>query len=395
MQVLCSSKYWAATKVSHQKFEGPNTASSAVLPYTLLRKIQDFLRQGEALEDNATVYLSLSDGAIVKQPPQISDAGILLPPPWSAYASSNAMTSLHDLGCRRYDEIEVVQIEMVDPPHCFCSSVNGVLVYEIKFTDSVPSIEMLYTIRVLHCMNGSSGFAKLIGIVTDDSRRYLKSHLVELPRASRYLITMAANTSVSWKRREKWAVQLVQGIDRMHTHGFVVGGLVRWLTPFIDDSDSAQFWTFKERFKTGHTVGGYYPPEFLYVRSMPWEMDEADSPQVTSKADIFQLGLLLWLLAEKKPQTHASPVCQRMRCDECRRKGEDMDNDCDLSHAEPTTLPRLADESAPGYFRDIVDACRRADPAARPAAREILDILRSPQENSPERHQQPDDQEQI
>ena len=101
--------------------------------------------------------LSLSDGDIVEQRPQILDSDILLLPSWPASALSNAMTSLHDLGCRRYDENEVVQIQMVDPPHCFCSSLNGILISETKFMDSIPSVEMLYTIRVLHCMNGSSG----------------------------------------------------------------------------------------------------------------------------------------------------------------------------------------------------------------------------------------------
>jgi hypothetical protein len=32
-------------------------------------------------------------------------------------------------------------------------------------------------------------------------------------------------------------------------------------------------------------------------------VNEADSPYVTSKTDIFHLGLLLWLLAENKPET--------------------------------------------------------------------------------------------
>ena len=105
---------------------------------------------------------------------------------------------------------------------------------------------------------------------------------------------------------------------------------------------------------------------------MPPEMDEVDIPRVISKSDIFQLGMLLWLLAENKPQTHASPVCGRMRCNGRRFEGEDRDNNCDFSHAEPIALPQLP-KSVPKYFRDIVDACRRADPGTRPAAREILE----------------------
>ena len=62
----------------------------------------------------------------------------------------------------------------------------------------------------------------------------------------------------------------------------------------------------------------------------------------------------------------------------CRRSGyntgEDKDIACDLSHAEPVTLPPLP-ESIPKYFRDIIDAYRREDPSERPAAREILEMF--------------------
>ena len=100
---------------------------------------------------------------------------------------------------------------------------------------------MLYAIRVLHCANGSPGFAKLIGIVTDNSRKYLKSYLIELPKAHWNMRRMAGGPSVSWERREQWAAQLVRGISQIHAHSFVVGGLHLWSVPVIDDTDSVQF----------------------------------------------------------------------------------------------------------------------------------------------------------
>ncbi|KAK0516928.1 hypothetical protein JMJ35_000083 [Cladonia borealis] len=199
-------------------------------------------------------------------------------------------------------------IKIVDPPNFFCSSLNGLLVYEVKFKDSIPAVGLLYTIRVLHCMNGSPGFTKLIGIVTDNSRRYLKSYLIELPKACRNILQIAADPSVPWERRERWAAQLVQGISRLHAHSFLVGGLCTCNIPLIDDTASVQFWSFRERFLTGRKTGAYYPPECLYIRDMPPTIEEADSPKLTSKTDIFHLGLMLWLLAENKPRTHASPT---------------------------------------------------------------------------------------
>lgn len=134
-------------------------------------------------------------------------------------------------------------------------------------------------------MNGSPGFTKLIGIVTDDSRRNLKSYLIELPKVRWNMLQMAEDQSVSWERREQWAVQLVRGVGRLHTHSFVVGGLHIWNVTVIDNTDLVQFWSFKERFVTGRVIGAYFPPEFLHVRDMPPTVEEADSPYVTSKLD--------------------------------------------------------------------------------------------------------------
>ena len=270
----------------------------------------------------------------------------------------------------------------MDTPNCFCSSLNGLLVYEVKFKDSTPTVELLYAIRVLHCMNGSPGFAKLIGIVTDNSRKYLNSYLIELPKARWNMLQMAENSFVSWERREQWAAQLVRGISRIHAHSFVVGSLHVWNVPVIDETGSVQFWSFKERFVTGRVIGAYYPPEFLYVRDMPPTVEEADCPCVTSKTDIFHLGLVLWLLAENKVRTHASPVCSRMGCSGRENKGQNRGNLCDPSHAEPIALPPLPG-SIPKYFRDIVDACRREDPSTRPAARELLGMFPPSDEECP------------
>ena len=181
IQIPCSSRFWVTTKIAQEdkcrKWQTPVFVLAAVLPYSLLKRIQAFLCQEERFNDDTTMYLSLSDRDTIKRRPQISHVDALSAFSQPLSTSSNALTYLHDLGCRRYDESEVVQIKIVDPPNCFYSSLNGILVYETKFTGSIPTVELLYAIRVLHCMNGAPGFAKLIGIVTDDSQKYLKSYL--------------------------------------------------------------------------------------------------------------------------------------------------------------------------------------------------------------------------
>ncbi|KAI4162645.1 MAG: hypothetical protein LQ342_003691 [Letrouitia transgressa] len=352
-----------------QNFYPESYTTDNLVPLSCLM-VNNAWEQCEGVDFKINVYrLFYLDRDTIEWRPQVSPVDALSTSPRLLPASSALLNYLHDLGCKRYDESQVVQIEIIDPPCYFCSSLNGVLVFEIKFLDTTPTSEWIYAIRALHCMNGASGFSKLAGVVTDDSRRYLKSYLVELPRQCRNILTVA-DPSLSWERRERWAIQLIRGISLAHSQGFVFGGLTTKTRPVIDDTDSVRFWSFKERFLPGRTVGAYYPPEFHYVRNMSPLIKEDDIPCVTTKTDIFHLGMLLWLLAEKKPETHASPICRRMQCNASGKK----DGICDASHAEPVTLPPLP-ESIPKYFRDIVDACRREDASERPAAREILEIF--------------------
>lgn len=257
---------------------------------------------------------------------------------------------------------------MIDPPDGFLSSANGVLVYELKCRDCFPSADFMHSVRVLHCMKGASGFAKLVGVVTDDEGIYLKGYLIEFPRARWNLIQLAGNPSVSWERRKKWAIQLIEGVSKVHKEALTVGGLtisIFSLPLVIDRTDSVCFWSFKERIETGRIHGSYYPPGFRHLREMSPMMKEAERPHATSTTDIFHLGLLLWLLAENKPFTSASPVCMRESFDTRRT------SPCDLSHLEPVALPQLSD-IIPQYFRDIVSDCRADNPIDRPATWELL-----------------------
>ena len=337
------------------------------MPHSLLTQVSTLLYEGKTDHDARPVRLSLSDKNVKfdKTPPEKRlDMSL-----WTSipkHRSLDAVSYVHDLGCPRYVESQVVQLEIIDHPSRLRSCVNGILVVEVKCMDAFPSVEFLFCIRVLHCMKGASGFAKLVGIVTDDEGTELKSYLIDFPKARYNIMQLAEDSSISWERREKWAFQIIQSLSQMHEQGFVLGGITTYSTPLIlDSTDSVFFWIFRERIVPGRRVGAYYPPELLYLRDMPPAIDEADRLLVTSKMDIFHLGLLLWLLAEKKPITRASPVCMRRGC---VLLGEDG---CDLSHAEPIALPGLP-ESVPRYYRDIVNSCRAEKPGDRPAARDLL-----------------------
>lgn len=366
-----SSIYWAPTQLSSEdcgySTEGP-LACNASLPYTFQPRLQALLAARE-LKDDAHFDCLLADGyGNQKNPWELHIQAQSL----STSRSSDSVSSwgfIDDLGCPRVSESEVTQVEILEPPIHFLSCLNGRIVVETRFANAIPSCELIYNIRVLHCMRDYDLFRRLIGVVVDEEKMQLKGFLLDYPGASRGLEQMARVEGTPWHQRERWARQLVQGVHQLHSNGFVAGKLLNNRSPvLIDATQTLQFWWLKHRFQPGQSMGDWYPPEFRYVQSMSRNLREEDCPHVTSKADIFKLGSALWRLAENSSQIGTNPACIRARCGE--RGGV-----CNCpQHFETIDLPPLP-ESIPSYYRKIVSACRAEDPNDRPAARVLLNMF--------------------
>lgn len=249
IEVHRCSKYWAAMKVTRvpRKWQNPVLTLAALLPQSLLTYLRTLLCEGKNIRDTQPIHFSLSDKVTFERnlPDTCLDmtSGI----PRQRHRPWDAVGYVHDLGCSRYVESQVVQLEIIDQPSRFRSCINGILVYEVKCMDTSPSVEFLYNIRVLHCMKGASGFARLVGVVTDDEGKDLKSYLIEFPKARYNILQLAGDPSIPWERREKWALQLIHGVSRMHEQGFVVGGLTfNAITLILDSTDSVLFWVFRK-----------------------------------------------------------------------------------------------------------------------------------------------------
>ena len=266
---------------------------------------------------------------------------------------------------------------MLDPPYRFVSCLDGRLVYEVRLLSPDPHPEWVYNIQVLHCLKGVSGFAQLVGIVVDASRRYLKSYLIKFPRAHWKLEQVAQDHPIPWVRREKWAKQLIQAISDIHSRGLVVGDFSGSSSPvLIEDLDCIQLWKFKKTFRPSSRMCCLYPPEFLLLREAHSSLREAESPVLTSKTDIFRLGFLLWLLAQNVPLSHTNLVCIKKGCNPYGEFGS-ME-----SHVEATALPDLP-ESIPQYYKTIVKECRAESPEDRPPAWGLLERFPSMHEPQP------------
>ena len=377
IDVCRSSIYWRATKISQFEYSTSDAlylTGAASIPCSLLAQIKMFLAEVEDLDEDAHFRLHLSSHNTIQEQHNKSELRSYVAANQMLEASRAILTFLDDLGCPRYFEKELTQIALLQPPNCFVTFVNGVLVRETKFARPLPSEEMLYNIQLLRCMNGIPGFAKLAGIVVDITGKHLKSYLVEFPKTRWNIIIdeIPQNLSISWERREKWARNLIEMVSLVHSKGFVVGTLSSlWRRFLVDDLDFLHFWTFKKRFFMGNVLGCYYPPEYLHFQNIPPSTYEAECPKITPKTDIYHLGLFLWRLAENLlPPQQLSPVCTREGCN------IPLGSSCDPSHINPITLPRLR-ANIPQYYQDIINLCRAKDPNERPAAWRLLKLFPS------------------
>jgi hypothetical protein len=283
---------------------------------------------------------------------------------------------LDDLGCQQFVESEVFQVDMIVPLTRFASVVNGMLVCEIKFFRDCPRHKDLYEIQVLRGMEGVPGFAKLVGIVVDRSKKHLKSYLVETLQSKwDFISDLVTTTSViPWERRENWAKQVVEVARQIHSKSFVIGTLWRARQPIIIEIfDHVQFWNFDKQFAPCVTRSCCYPPEYAEIQQASPSMNEAEFPDITPKADIFLLGMALWYLAMGYPTPNIGPSLSK--------ETKKLTMSFELQGGDGSIVLSPLPEHIPKYYRDIVDECRSVDPSDRPSAWRILERF-PPRSNS-------------
>jgi serine/threonine protein kinase len=225
-------------------------------------------------------------------------------------------------------------------------------------------------IQALHCLSQVSGVLKFIGIVVDASRKQLKGYMIEYiaGKSQGLACRLSREERIPWKRRENWARQIVEAISQVHGMGFVSGAL--WtsiLTISVTDSDNITLNSFGNKMETVPSFPGNMPPECRHLRSSKNELRKAIN--VTPKIDMFQLGMLLWLIGKQRPNMTSMDFCKLAGCN------APFANSCNQKHSDPIGLPVLDD--VPQYYNDIIALCRNEDPTDRPPAWRLLEMFPS------------------
>ncbi|KAL1864223.1 hypothetical protein Daus18300_007820 [Diaporthe australafricana] len=206
---------------------------------------------------------------------------------------------------------------------------------EIPGPDTVD--EFLYEINALSRLSDSRNVIEFHGVIVDDYGEHVKGLLISYADQGALIdVLFDHDHSLPWFRRERWARQIVEGLSEIHESGFVQGDFTL-SNIVIDDEDNAKIIDINRR---GCPVG-WEPPEATPLI----ESNQRISMYIGVKSDLYQLGMVLWALAEQEdePEAQGRPL----------RLHEELD--------------------VPEWYRTVVSICLADDPRHRMQA---IDLLR-------------------
>ncbi|KIW05814.1 uncharacterized protein PV09_03020 [Verruconis gallopava] len=221
-------------------------------------------------------------------------------------------------------------------------------VYKVKTCDGATFIkkeipgpeaveEFLYEINALSSLRDSPYVVHLEGLVVDE-RSNVKGILLnycEQGALVDLIYDLRYTDQLTWSRRLRWARQIVQGLAEIHEAGFVQGDFTL-SNIVISQSDNAHIIDINRR---GCPIG-WEPPEL----SRLIQAGQRISMYIGVKSDIFQLGMVLWGLAEQQDEPERQERPLRFR--------------------DPELVPQ--------WYREIVEICLSPTPRERLLAKELL-----------------------
>lgn len=243
---------------------------------------------------------------------------------------------IQHLRCRRVKESEI-DFHSHMSGFVYKVEVDGesLIKKEIPGPDTVD--EFLYEINALSRLANSRNVIQFYGVVVDDYEDHVKGLLISYADQGALIDVIFDNDhNLGWARRERWARQIVDGLSEIHEAGFVQGDFTL-SNIVIDYDDNAKIIDINRR---GCPVG-WEPPEATPLI----ESNQRISMYIGVKSDLYQLGMVLWALAEQEdePEAHGRPL----------RLSEGM--------------------GIPDWYKTVVRICLADDPRHRMQA---LDLLR-------------------
>lgn len=237
----------------------------------------------------------------------------------------------------------------------FDAHMSG-FVYKIRVGDQVmvkkevPGAEVveefLYEIHALHSLQYSDHVIGFRGLVTDDDNEVVKALLLDYCASGTLMDRIyddckTTYLGIPWRKRERWARQIIRGLADLHESGFVQGDLTL-ANVVLDEKENAKIIDVNRR---GCPVG-WEPPESKALVATGQRL----SLYIGVKSDLFQLGMVLWALAmeEDEPEIQGRPLLL----------GPEV--------------------NIPDWYRQITEICLSHDPRSRLMASQLLTMIPDP-----------------
>lgn len=235
--------------------------------------------------------------------------------------------------------------------------------------------EFIADMNHLLMSQGCSGVADFSGVVVNNERTQLRGYLVRYPEAGRFselleTPVMPGGLPISWARREKWIRQIITAVAKIHQRGVAIGCPDKesmWID--LDDQIVIAMFRSTETYRSNRE--GQLPPEIRRLTA-PSALPPAHTSTVQS--DLFQLGLLIWRLAENDFNRYGG-FCRRNGCRSLPHYR------CMADHSNPVDLPPCSSE-VPAYINEIIVHCRQEEPSRRRSACNLLAMLPADYEHS-------------
>jgi serine/threonine protein kinase len=260
-----------------------------------------------------------------------------------------SVSLLRHLNCTRFKESTIE----------FDSHLSG-FVYKIRsggrvyIKKEIPGPEavdeFLYEVNALSSLCGTSNVVQFEGIVVDDDEKLIKGLLIgycEQGALVDVIYDYKHSEWLPWTRRERWAKEIVKGLSEIHEAGFVQGDFTL-SNIVIDGDDTARIIDINRR---GCPVG-WEPPEL----SKLIQSGQRISIFIGVKSDLFQLGMVLWALAEQQDEPE-------------RQEG-------------PLRLGNSTE--VPDYYREVVESCLNPNPKFRLSAKDLFAKFPALENNPPQ-----------
>lgn len=247
--------------------------------------------------------------------------------------------AIEHLSCPRFRE-SAINFESHISGFVYKVTLGGKLYIkkEIPGPDAVE--EFLYEINALCSLQDSKSVIRFEGIIIDEKSEVIKGLLISYADQGALvdlIYDWKNSEKLPWERRERWAKQIVEGLSEIHEAGFVQGDFTL-SNIVIDEKDDAKIIDINRR---GCPVG-WEPPELANLI----ENGQRISIYIGVKSDLFQLGMVLWALAEQQdePERQERPLIRNF----------------------------ARSNSIPQYFRDLVVVCLSDNPRDRLSAKDLL-----------------------